>query len=42
MSLNWAGTLLATSIEPSLDVFRRQPDGSWKIARFLAFEATGP
>ncbi len=23
--------------EPGLDVFRRQPDGSWKIARYLAF-----
>lgn len=37
-----AGTLLATSLEPSLDVFRRQPDGSWKIARFLAYEVAGP
>ena len=24
--------------EPGLDIFRRQLDGSWKIARFLAFE----
>jgi steroid delta-isomerase len=24
--------------EPGLDIFRKQPDGSWKIARFLAFE----
>jgi hypothetical protein len=24
--------------EPGLDVFRRQPDGSWKIVRCLAFE----
>jgi uncharacterized protein (TIGR02246 family) len=23
--------------EPGLDVFRRQPDGKWSIARFLAF-----
>jgi uncharacterized protein (TIGR02246 family) len=25
------------SHEPGLDVFRRQPDGKWSIARFLAF-----
>jgi uncharacterized protein (TIGR02246 family) len=32
----------ATSVEsrePGLDVFRRQPDGSWKIARYIAYEA---
>jgi uncharacterized protein (TIGR02246 family) len=35
-----AGASQATrSTEPGLDVFRRQPDGSWKIARFLAYEA---
>jgi uncharacterized protein (TIGR02246 family) len=27
------------SREPGLDVFRRQPDGSWKIARYIAYEA---
>jgi steroid delta-isomerase len=27
------------SKEPGLDVFRRQPDGSWKIARYIAFDA---
>jgi ketosteroid isomerase-like protein len=26
--------------EPGIDIFRRQPDGSWKIARYLAYEAT--
>jgi ketosteroid isomerase-like protein len=26
------------SKEPGLDIFRRQPDGSWKIVRYLAFE----
>lgn len=26
-----------TSEEPGLDIFRRQPDGSWAIIRFLAF-----
>lgn len=27
------------STEPGLDVFRRQPDGSWKIVRYIAYEA---
>ncbi len=27
------------SKEPGLDVFRRQPDGNWKIARYIAYEA---
>jgi uncharacterized protein (TIGR02246 family) len=27
------------SKEPGLDVFRRQADGRWRIARFLAYEA---
>jgi steroid delta-isomerase len=25
--------------EPGLDVFARQPDGSWKIIRYMAYEA---
>ena len=25
--------------EPGLDVFRRQPDGSWKIVHYIAYEA---
>jgi steroid delta-isomerase len=24
--------------EPGLDVFRKQPDGTWKIVRYLAYE----
>ena len=27
------------SKEPGLDVFRRQTDGSWKIVRYIAYEA---
>jgi steroid delta-isomerase len=27
------------SKEPGLDVFRRQADGSWKIIRYIAYEA---
>jgi steroid delta-isomerase len=29
----------AESKEPGLDVFRRQTDGSWKITRYIAYEA---
>lgn len=29
----------AESKEPGLDVFRRQADGSWKIIRYIAYEA---
>jgi ketosteroid isomerase-like protein len=28
-----------TSEEPGIDVFRRQPDGSWKIIRYVAYGA---
>lgn len=31
------GEVLETVREPGLDIFKRQPDGSWKIARFVAF-----
>ncbi len=31
-----------TTREPGMDIFRRQPDGSWKISRYMAFEAPGP
>jgi ketosteroid isomerase-like protein len=26
------------SDEPGMDIFRKQPDGSWKIARYIAYE----
>jgi steroid delta-isomerase len=26
------------SREPGLDIFRRQPDGSWKIVRYIAYD----
>jgi hypothetical protein len=26
------------SAEPGLDILRRQPDGTWKIVRYLAYE----
>jgi ketosteroid isomerase-like protein len=28
--------------EPGLDVFRRQPDGTWKIARYMSYPTSGP
>ncbi|HUJ37374.1 MAG TPA: nuclear transport factor 2 family protein [Hyphomicrobium sp.] len=27
------------SIEPGLDVFRKEPDGAWRIIRYIAYEA---
>lgn len=27
-----------TSIEPGMDLFKKQPDGSWKIIRYMAYE----
>ena len=33
------GAKTEESREPGLDVFRRQPDGSWKIARYIAYAA---
>jgi len=28
--------------EPGLDIFRRQPDGSWKIARYMSYPLSPP
>jgi uncharacterized protein (TIGR02246 family) len=33
------GSQPVTSQEPGMDVFSRQPDGSWRIIRYLAFAA---
>lgn len=30
-----------TTREPGMDIFRHQPDGSWKISRYMAYEAPG-
>jgi steroid delta-isomerase len=32
------GGAAITSREPGVDIFRRQADGSWKIARYIAYE----
>ena len=39
MDVAIAGGKTEESREPGLDVFRKQPDGSWKIARYIAYEA---
>jgi steroid delta-isomerase len=40
--LTWTLTTQAdgaeTTIEEGIDIFRRQPDGRWSIARFIAFD----
>lgn len=28
----------AKSVEPGMDIFQKQPDGSWKIIRYMAYE----
>lgn len=30
---------VVTSVEPGMDVFRRDADGQWKIIRYIAYEA---
>jgi ketosteroid isomerase-like protein len=30
-----------TTREPGMDIFRRQPDGTWKISRYMAYESSG-
>jgi ketosteroid isomerase-like protein len=42
--LAWMVTLASDgrtveTTEPGLDVFRRQPDGKWRIIRYIAYEA---
>jgi steroid delta-isomerase len=37
-TLTIAPPIDVTSVEHGLDIFRRQPDGTWKIVRFLTFE----
>jgi uncharacterized protein (TIGR02246 family) len=34
------GAYEITSDEPGMDIFRRQGDGSWKISRYIAYEAS--
>jgi steroid delta-isomerase len=43
--LTWVSTVTlsdghrSTNLEPGLDVFERQPDGTWKIIRYIAYQA---
>jgi uncharacterized protein (TIGR02246 family) len=38
LTVGEAGRPQVTSVEPGMDVFARQPDGSWKIIRYIAYE----
>lgn len=37
-----ASTSEVTTREPGMDIFHRQPDGTWKIQRYMAYESPGP
>jgi steroid delta-isomerase len=39
LKVSSGGAATIETKEPGLDVFRRQPDGSWKIVRYVAYEA---
>jgi hypothetical protein len=30
------------SIEPGMDAFRREPDGHWRIMRYIAYDVPAP
>ncbi|MDB5621327.1 MAG: hypothetical protein JWQ24_5565 [Tardiphaga sp.] len=34
------GVKSSVSTEAGMDIFKRQPDGKWSIARFISFSAT--
>lgn len=41
MRLDWTLTITpgnATSLEPGLDIFRREADGVWRIVRYMSYE----
>lgn len=38
LTIRTPGEPALTSVEQGMDYFRRQPDGSWKIARFVSYE----
>lgn len=40
--LTWTSFLTPlniTTVEPGMDVFRKEPDGVWRIIRYMAYEA---
>jgi len=39
LTVTLANGQVVTSVEPGMDVFRREPDGVWNIIRYLAYEA---
>jgi steroid delta-isomerase len=40
LEIDKAGSPTDTIEEPAVDIFHRQPDGSWKISRYLAYPAS--
>jgi steroid delta-isomerase len=40
LEIDQAGNLKQTIEEPAVDIFRRQPDGGWRISRYLAYPAS--
>jgi ketosteroid isomerase-like protein len=40
LTLTSAGALPKVSHEHGIDIFRRQPDGAWRIIRFVAYDDT--
>jgi len=39
LTVTLANGQTVTSVEPGMDVLRKEPDGAWKIIRYLAYEA---
>jgi steroid delta-isomerase len=37
LTVTLPGGQTVTSVEPGMDIFRKEPEGSWKIIRYLAY-----
>lgn len=42
LTVTLAGGQTVTSVEPGIDIFRKEPDGTWKIIRYLAYAEPEP
>jgi steroid delta-isomerase len=42
LTITLANGQQVTSVEPGMDVFRKEPDGAWRIIRYLAYDAGAP
>jgi steroid delta-isomerase len=38
LTITLANGLTVQSVEPGMDIFQKQSDGSWKIVRYMAYE----